>query len=257
MGYLSQKKHQARENLFFLTTAAIIILLTAGSFADPGFCFGFFNLFHLYCLSGLLFLYALWRRKYKFIVFFALAWMVNYTTLSSAVNIFLSDEFNGKRQLKLEFAPRQELVSLFDKEDISAAGSLIIAKKYLASYAVVGQNEPLTLIQVDFYKVPSQEYPLIFKQLSDFISRQDTPVIIFGEFGIPAWSRSFKQFMNMSELSVKNKLLFTQNSSYNIFSMPGFYVLGFREMGVNNIFVDQKDGKRIVRILISFNPEQP
>ena len=64
---------------------------------------------------------------------------------------------------------------------------------------------------------------------------------------------NFLSFIN----ALSDTLLFTQNSPYNIFSMPGFYVLGFREMGVNNIFVDQKDGKRIVRILISFNPEQP
>lgn len=256
MGYLSQKKHQARENIIFLTAAAIVILLTAGSFANPGFCFGFFNLFHLFCLSGLLFLYALWRRKYKFILFFALAWLINYTTLSSSANIFLSDKFDGSRRLELEFTPGQELAALFKQEDIAASGSLIIAGKYTASYVVVGRDEPLTIIQVEFVKIPDNEYPLIFKHLSDFILRQDTPVIVFGEFGIPAWNRSFKQFLDISGLSVKNRLLFTQNSPYNIFSVPGFYVLGFREMGVNDIFVSQKDEKPFVRILASFNPEQ-
>ena len=252
MGYLSQKKHQTRENIFLYTTAAALTALTAKSFADPGFSFGFFNLFHLYCLAGLLLVYALWVKKYKPALFFGVLLLINYTTLSAAGNIFLSDAFNGRESLTLVFAPNKDFVETAEENKI-AAGSLILAHRHIAPYTVINQDNPLTLVRVDFRQAQDSEYPLIFKHLHEFLLKQDNPVILFGEFGVPAWHRLFKQFLDDSGLTIKNHLLFTQGSKFNIFSMPGFYVLGFHEMGISSI---KRNGKEII-VKTSFNPAAP
>lgn len=253
MGYLSQKKQQQRENIFCLVMMAVLTLLTAGSFAAPGFRIVFFNLFHLYCLSGMLFVYALWRQRYKTALFFTGVLLISYTILSSTTNLFLSDHFKGKLSLEFSFDDDRTLTQDFASSDILASGSVIF-NRHTASYIVIRRPAPLTLMRVDFRKAAKNDYPQIFKQLSDFILTQDNPVIVFGEFGVPAWSKPFKHFLEVSGLTVKNRLLFTNGPSYNIFSTPGFYVLGFQDMGINDIVVRRKDSKTTVLIKASFNP---
>ena len=255
MGYLSQKKRQTRENIFFWTTAVILALFTARNFADAKDYAGFFNLFHLYCLSGVLMFGALWRRKYRAVLFFGLLLLINFTVLSSSTNIFLSDDFNGKQALTFAFVPEGKPLLGSADANVISAGSVIINHHYTAPYVVLNYTTPITLVMVDFRQAQDDEYPIIFGNLRDFMLTQDNPVIIFGEFGIPSWNKSFKQFMKISGLSVKNRLLFTKNSPYNIFSTPSFYVLGFKEMGISDICIEEKDGKKIVRINGSFNPD--
>lgn len=257
MGYLRQKKHQARENIFLFFMAIVITGLTAGSFANAGFCYGFFNLFHLYCLSGLLFIYALLVKKYKISLFFALIFLINYTSLSASGNIFLSDHFEGREHLDLTFDVRQNLSDSLDKDQLSAAGSLIVAHRYVAPYVIIGKQKPLTLVRVDFRGANKEEYPLIFEHLHEFILKQDNPVIIFGEFGLPVWSKAFKHFLDATGLAVKNRLIFTKGAKYNIFTTPGFYVLGFPEMGISELSLRESNNQKIIKTTVSFNPEQP
>lgn len=251
MGYLSQKKHELRKNIFLYVMMVLMLILTVGTFANPGFHFGFFNLFHLYFLSVVIFIYVLWSKKYKQALFFGFILLINYTFLAATTNIFLSDKFNGSQNLALTFNTKEVFAESFAREDISSAGSLVLAGKYMAPFVILKEPSPITLVRVDFLKVPKREYGLIFNRLQEFILRQDNPVIIFGNFGIPSWNRIFKNFLQSSELTVKNRLLFTGN---NFLKPADFYVLGFREMGISKINATGKSSGILVDMDISFNP---
>ncbi len=257
MGYLSQKKQQARENIFLYFMAALLTGLTVFSLSDSLLGGVGFNLFHLFCLSALILSYCLIIKKYKIAVFFGILFLVNYTSLSAVTNIFISDNFKGSETIDLYFGPEKNLLDTLPKDNIVAAGSIILAQHYKVPYAVL-EHQPqnqLTLIRVDLRKAKKKEFPLIFEHLQEFILKQDNPVIIFGEFGLPAWAAAFKNFMAASGLSVKNRLVFSKGAKFNIFSTPGFYVLGFQKMGLSEIIQTLENGQKVIKTTASFMPE--
>lgn len=252
MGYLSQKKLHKRENIVLMIMIAVVIVLTACFVMNPDCSCKYFNLFHLYCLTGLLSIYAIWRQKYKAAILFVIFFLISYISLAAYTNIFLSDDFDGTQSLELAFNPKQKLIDSFDKTEIMNAGTIIVAKKYTAHYVLVNKQTPLMIIEVDFSRANKADYPLIFKHLHEFILKNDNPVIIFGKFGIPAWSKPFKEFINISGLTVKNRLIFDRG--FNIFATPDFYILGFRDMGIKDISATCDNNNMLVRALIAFNP---
>ena len=232
---------------------SFVALLSLLSFWYPGFNIIFFNLFHLYIVSFCLIVYSIFIRRYKIAGFFALFFMINYTTLSSSTNLFFPDTFVGSRNIELNFASNVDLSNYFH-ENKEASGAIIIAKEFVAPYVIIKENNSLlTLVKVDFIGADKKQYSQIFSQLHQFIVKQDNPVIIFGEFGIPAWDKSFKEFLNLSGLAVKNELIFTNKSHYNFFTTPSFYILGFQEMGVSRTKISDINNIKTITTNVSFN----
>lgn len=256
MGYLHQKKQEFRKNLFFQSSALIVAVLTVFFLVFPHFGLPFFNIFHLYCLSFVLFCCALLAKKFKIAVVFMATSIVSYTSLSTHCNIFLSDSFKGTNSITLNFASTYPLISDLSAENVISSGSLIIANKFLASYVVLNEEKPLTVVRVNFRNASRASYKNIFKHLREFIIKQDTPVIIFGDFGLPAWDPLFRRFLNKTDLNVKNRLLFTKSSSFNIFTLPSFYILGFSDMGIDDITVEKlSKGHKLIKAVVSFSLE--
>jgi hypothetical protein len=245
MGYLRQKKQRIRINIFLSTMSFILTLLTVLVLLKPGILSGAFNIFHLYCLSGLLFVYALFVRHFRHAVLFGLIFAIGYTALSSHGNIFCSEKFNGNKELELLFAPDEDWSTAL-KADKIAGGTLVVAHHYVVPYIMVDKEARVTLLKVDFRGAKKSEYPLIFNHLQEFVLTRDNPVIVFGEFGLPFWSKDFSRFLETSGLQIKNRLVFTQNSKFNIFSVPDFYVLGFRNMGIRDIQVTPPKVRTVV-----------
>ena len=229
MGYLSQKKNNLRKSIFLRTMMVIMFVLTIGAFVNPGFYVGSFNLFHLYCLSAFIFVYALWIKSYKSAIFFALILLINYTFLAATSNIFLSDRFDGRENIQLNFNSKWQFLTQSDELKAIEKISFTKSSEQHNTVAVMLLNRetPLTVISVDLKKAEKSSYPKMFKLLQDAIIKQDNPVIIFGDFGIPAWNQHFKKFLQSSGLSVKNRLMFTDK---NFLTPSNFYILGFREM---------------------------
>ena len=245
MGYLSQKKHQFRENLFLNVAAVVLTFFTLFSLTNINFDIAFPNLFHLYLLSFLVIVYSFIVKKYKLTLIFVMLFIINYTALSASSNIFLSDTYNGSKKINLIFDNTTDVTGDFNKANTSS-GSLILADNIIAPYIRIGSKNPMTIIKIDLTKSNTKLRKKILKQLKSFITKQDNPVILYGDFGVPSWNRYLRNFIIQSRLSVKNKILFTKNSPYNIFSTPSFYILGFNDMGVDNIEIkDTKSGKNI------------
>lgn len=254
MGYLSQKKHETRKNVFLYGVLVLTALLSVVSLWMPGFKIFFFNLFHLYILSFIMIGYSLLIGRYKTALIFVVMFLVDYTQLSSSVNLFSSDKYSGSKNVELVFASETDFSKSFS-ESKKSSGVLILAKDYLAPYVKASFDGSLvTFIRVDFRGANGKQYRKIFKHLRQFVIKQDNPVIIFGEFGTPAWSRPFRRFLNKTGLGVKNKLIFTAGAKYNILTTPSYYVLGFQEMGVSDISIEETDKSKLIKTRISFNP---
>ena len=255
MGYLSQKKHQARENIFLYFMAFFLALLSCFALIKPDFSFAFFNLFHLYCVSVVFFIYALFVKKYTQTFLFLFSLILSYTLLSSSGNIFFSDCFKGKNSLTLYFEDDAAPLGKFSQDSVLSSGTVLLAHRYTAPYTVINEGTPITLLRVNFKGAPVDDYPLIFKHLYDFLLTQDNPVIIFGEFGIPVWTKTFKKFLSLSGLFVKNRFVFTEGSSFNIFSTPQFYILGFKDLGISHLTQKNIKGHPFVSFDVSFTLE--
>ena len=245
MGYLSQKKHQIRENLFLNVGAIALTFFTLFSLTNINFDIIFPNLFHLYLLSFLMIVYSVIVKKYKIALIFVMLFIINYTALSASGNIFISDSYDGNKKIRLTYDGASDLTGDFYNAKISS-GSLILANNTIAPYIKIDDKNKMTIIKINLNKINSKLRKKILKQLKNFITKQDNPVILYGDFGVPSWNRYLRKFIIQTRLSVKNKILFTKNSSYNILSTPSFYILGFNDMGVDNIEIkDAKDNKQI------------
>jgi hypothetical protein len=99
----------------------------------------------------------------------------------------------------------------------------------------------MTIIKINLDKYSSKVRKKVLKQLKNFVIKQDNPVILYGDFGVPAWNRYLRRFMVQTRLSIKNRLLFTKGASYNIFTTPSFYILGFNAMGIENLKIKNND----------------
>ncbi len=253
MGYLSQKKHLRRESWFCIIVMVILAVMTGGGILTKNLCLAALSPLYLYLISALLTVYTFWRKRYKYMLGFFLLFITNSTFISANANIFVAEDFDGSEKMELSFNPEQKITDRFNKNQIINAGEVLFDGKYAAEYVTVEPQNPITLVKVDFRDVEKKDFNIVFEQLSNFLKMQNYPVVLFGEFGIPAWTFPFRKMMITSGLSVKNRILFTKNSPFNIFSLPGFYILGFREMGIKDV---QQTGKNIDWI-ISFNSVEP
>ena len=245
MGYLSQKKHQIRENLFLNVMAVVLTLFTLLSITNVSFDIAFPNLFHLYLISFLMIVYSIIVKKYKVSLIFVMLFIINYTALSASSNIFISDSYDGSKKIELTFDKASDVTGIFNAAKVNS-GSLILANNTIAPYVKINDKNHMTIIKINLSKANTKLRKKILKQLKNFITKQDNPVILFGDFGAPSWNRYLRRFIVQTRLSVKNKILFTKNSPYNIFSTPSFYVLGFNDMGIDNLEIkDAKNGKEI------------
>ncbi len=106
MGYLSNKKHKARVGTVlkvFLLLAAIITLFGYGS----GKVAVFFDSlrWQLYMFLLVVLFYTLLKKHYIYASLFFLLGMINFFTISSAVNVF-AGKANENSSLELLFAPQ-------------------------------------------------------------------------------------------------------------------------------------------------------
>lgn len=117
------------------------------------------------------------------------------------------------------------------------AGKIKLSPKYSASFLVFEENgKNLIFVNVDFGKLKKSEEKNVFDNLAEFVLSQDEPLIIVGDFGIPAWSETFKNFLAKTDLEVKNRIIMTDGKSwFDLFSIPSINLLGYRNLGLKNV----------------------
>ncbi len=117
------------------------------------------------------------------------------------------------------------------------AGLIKLSPRHRASFLVFEEGDRnLVFINVDFASLRKKEEKIVFDNLAEFILAQDEPVIIAGDFGIPAWSETFKKFLAKTDLEVKNRIIMTDGKSwFNPFYIPTINLLGYRNLGLKDV----------------------
>ena len=102
------------------------------------------DIFHVYFLSLILFIYVVFVKRYKFAVVYCLIILINYILISANANIFFSKTFDGQHKLNLIFSKEQSLKQNFDLEHIVSSGTLVLADKILTPYVNINKGNILT-----------------------------------------------------------------------------------------------------------------
>lgn len=154
------------------------------------------------------------------------------------LRLMLSDKEYGKYKIFHENAGLEKSFILTDKTPLRA-GKLRLTPKRTASFLTFNQDgRNFIFINVDFMGIEAEEEKVVFDNLAEFVLNQDNPVIIVGDFGLPAWSGIFKEFLNRTGLEVKNRVLMTDGRRrLNFFTVPAINVLAYRDVGLGKVEV--------------------
>lgn len=240
MGYLAQKKKFAREGVFLQVMLAVFCLFTLFAFLPEVFPALRGWMFQIYIINLLVFLYALFIRRFLFGLFFALLLVVNYFQVAASAQIFFNARVPAEHHISFDYAPDHPLRADAANAIILRRGHLVLGRKNIAPFLAMEKNgQVFTLIRVDLERNSSVERHIALNQLRNFISGQDDPVIVFGDFGEPVWMPEMERFLEDTSLEVKNRLLFTgRGSRHKYLSAPGFYVLSFQNTGIEELRVE-------------------
>lgn len=117
---------------------------------------------------------------------------------------------------------------------IIRSGEVLLSEKNRAGFAEIKIDmEQMIFITLDFSKTTRQEQNIALNNLAEFINMQDSPVIVFGDFGQEAWSKDFLEFKEKTGLEVKNRILLKKMKyGYNPFSIPSINLLAYKDFGV-------------------------
>lgn len=117
------------------------------------------------------------------------------------------------------------------------AGKLRFNQNRVASFVDVSKDgSSFVFVNIDFSNIKYNEQEVIFHNLADFVLSQDKPVVIIGDFGIPAWSKTFQDFLVKTELEIKNRIILSDSESlFNPFVVPSINVLAYKNVGLKNI----------------------
>lgn len=135
------------------------------------------------------------------------------------------------------------------------AGKILFSPHFAGSYmTIIAGNQPLVFVNLDFKGISHHEEETVYHNLGEFVLAQDNPVVIIGDFGIPAWSKTFQSFLNRTGLEVKNHVILSDGSNrFNPFGVPSLNVLAYKNFGVKEVRFLGKDGNSQHPLLIKLS----
>lgn len=122
------------------------------------------------------------------------------------------------------------------------AGKLRFSQSRSASFINVSKDgHRFVFVNIDFSDLKPSEEENVYHNLAEFILSQDEPVVIVGDFGIPAWTHTFQDFLVKTGLEVKNRVIMSGGSwLFNPFAVPTFNVLAYQNFGIRKLeFLDK------------------
>lgn len=244
MGYFSQRKKQARENIFMVASIIVTAIIYSILWFDckdslfVGLLRGW--QFHLYLFNILLLLYTLWHRKLSYSLLVAFLLFLNYGSLAKTARLFFNDTSESTKAFNVLYKKgSQNYENIFSPEDVllRRQGKLQLSPHISASFMSFEKfDRVFTIINVDFSEADYSEQKIAFNNLARFVENQDDPVVIVGDFGIPSWSPLFREFLIKTDLHVKNRILYTDGKRYFApFIVPTINVLGFDNIGIRRL----------------------
>lgn len=247
MGYFSQRKKHARQNLFMLISLLILSIIYIFLLFDTtnNTVFKFLRdwQFHFYLYNIFLVLYTIIHKRCSYALVAIFLMFLNYGSLAKSARLFFNQEQNGKNQIEISYHKGEQNYKIVSKQEhIEKQGKIDLSPNLGAFFVSFKEQDFLfTIINLDFSKKYASEYKMAFRNLARFVSMQNGPVIIVGDFGIPSWNPIFRKFLNQTDLSVKNRILFTDGkASFRFWFVPSINILGFDNIGIKNISMQGK-----------------
>ncbi len=263
MSYFSQKKKQKRINILLtsLISLVAIVLLIEAFFSNTSFayivdCYRF----HIYLFTIAIMAYALFCRKTGFAIIAMVLLLFNYVIISSSTNLFFDVLVKGTETIPLQYYKNKtSFPEIIAAPDVSSArkGTIRLSEKNQGSFIVFrSYNRRFVAVNIDFSDVPEKELHLVYDNLSEFVLKQDDPVLIVGDFGVPAWSSLFKNFLQTTALEVKNKVLLSNGKRiFSPFSVPSINLLAYKNIGIRKISYINADNQKNQPFTIDFTLE--
>lgn len=259
MGYFSQRKKHARENMFMAVSLFVIAIIYSVIWFDSeaNAVVRFFRgwQFHFYLFNIFLLLYTLYHRKIVYSVIAVSLLLLNYMSLAKTARLFINDSNESPQKIEITYKKGiqgYDNININDDIILHRQGKADLSPNIDVAFTTFEKyNQVFTLISVDFSEVSTAEKVTAFNNLSRFVDLQDNPVIIIGDFGVPSWAPLFRNFLDKTELSVKNKILFTDGQkSIALFQTPSINILAYNNVGIQKLTFSPKS--RIFDINLSF-----
>lgn len=244
MGYFSQRKKHARENLFMVISLMVItIIYSILIFDNQDNAFtGFLRKwqFHFYLFNIILLAFTLWRRKYFYSLLALLLLILNYGSLAKTARLFFNETSDSTQAFNVVYkkGPQNyENILNADEVLIRRIGKIELSPDIHASFMSFEKyDQVVTLVNLDFSAAPDKQLPTAFANLAKFVANQDEPVVIVGDFKLPVWTPLFRDFLFKTGLHIKNRVLFTDGENYfKAFIVPSINVLGFDNIAIRRL----------------------
>ena len=240
MSYFSQKKQKIREQHLF-TSAIFIFALFSISLLFYTHSQSICNLtdglvFYAFIINIMFIAFSIKRKKWKALGFFLTYFFIFYTSITSHANIFINSKINSPKNISIEYTHNNK-IDFGDNTQVAKSGYINLDKETRANfYTIYKYNENITFVSLDLSNVKQAKISHIMNNLTKFVLSENNPIIIIGNFGIPAWNNDFKLFLDKNSLSVKNALLFKDNKlKTDLFITPKLQVLSFDNVGINQL----------------------
>lgn len=257
MGYFSQRKKLERENLFMvcsLWAIAVVFFITLLGSQGSGLVI-FLNrwAFHFYLFNLFILGYTLWHRRMVYFLFALTFLVLNYVSVARTANLFFNRDVASVDYFNVIYkkgAQDYDKIVNLNHELVRRSGIIELSPGRKASFIVFEKNHRLfTVISLDFGNLKNQEQETVFCNLAEFVQSRDDPVIVVGDFGIPAWADTFKRFLIKTDLKVKNKILLTDGrNAFKPLSVPTINVLAYNNIGIRRLKFDEKAKKFDIRL---------
>ncbi len=246
MGYFSQKKKQRRENMFIAVSLIILgIIAVVNSFDGIGNLSFFIKnyFFQLYLFNLFILIFALYCRKILYAILSLVLLLFGYAYISSASNIFINTKVDAAdKAFLLKYSEPQKqsdagILTEIPEMTVESYGKVKLSPRYSARYtAYRSENSRLTLVRVDFSGIKISEQKGVFDNLAEFVSLRDEPLVIYGDFGTPAWSPYFKDFLHQTSLEIKNRIILSDLHGFlKLFNVPVINVIAYNNIGISEI----------------------
>ena len=241
MGYFSQRKKNERENiilktlLVFLSLLAVFILFVQ---KESGVLYSLGNLrFQFFIVSFFVLVYSLYHKRIYYAFYSFVLLLLYYGFVSSHTNLFFNSEINPKNKLEMIFSKNYESDLISKDFELQRSGYVNLSEQRKAYFSTVAKAQSVyTILSLNLTYLENSEIEKVYANMAEFVLQRDEPVIIVGNFGIPAWHPVFKSFLSETSLRVKNKILLRDNQgSFNPFIVPRVNVLGFDNVGIEKV----------------------
>ena len=274
MGYLSQKKRQ--KNIRELLNVSVVVLSICCAlvlFLSSSSAGMFVNrwLFQIYLYTLFIMLYALFNKFFWHAGGLLIFSFLLFLNIGMGSNLFFDVQTTGLQSIKILYQSDIEKIQDTEKQikryGVDVAGLILDSQQKLknlimtphkilrmgdillsvtcrAGFAEIDINSTrMIFITLDFSKQAMNEKRAALKNLAEFVNMQDVPVIIAGNFGQEAWSKSFLEFLEKTGLEVKNRVLLSNGRiRFNPFVVPEMNVLAYKDFGIRDIsFLSAKD----------------